>query len=100
MPTLDFESQVPPLPTQMASPLQINSLLTPLLMMTPLMPIQGECCTPIFDTNQPSEIQRFFDQLETLFTQSNIINAGKKKVYTICYANYSTAKLWEAIPEY
>ncbi|KDR69122.1 hypothetical protein GALMADRAFT_230903 [Galerina marginata CBS 339.88] len=69
-------------------------------MTTPLMPVRGERGAPIFDAQQPAEIKRFFDQLDTLFTRSAITNEADKKKYTIRYADYSTADLWEAIPEY
>ncbi|KDR78048.1 hypothetical protein GALMADRAFT_209512 [Galerina marginata CBS 339.88] len=64
------------------------------------MPVRGEGGAPIFDAQQPAEIKCFFNQLETLFTGSAITNKADKKTYTICYADYSMAGLWEAIPEY
>ncbi|KAF9536598.1 hypothetical protein CPC08DRAFT_609027, partial [Agrocybe pediades] len=67
---------------------------------TPLMPLKGDRGAPTFDPKHPSEIKRYFAELEFLFSRSNIVLSFEKKQFTTRYLDYTTAELWEAIPEY
>ena len=66
----------------------------------PLMPLKGDRGAPTFNTERPSELPRFFRQLEALFLRSGITSNMEKKDYVISYIDASLADLWEGIPSF
>jgi len=66
----------------------------------PLMPLKGDCGAPTFNPDRPSELSRFFRQLEASFLRSGITSNKEKKDYVISYIDASLADLWEGIPSF
>jgi hypothetical protein len=66
----------------------------------PLMPLKGDRGAPTFNPERPSELPRFFRQLEALFLRSGITSNEEKKDYVISYIDASLADLWEGIPSF
>jgi hypothetical protein len=66
----------------------------------PLMPLKGDRGAPTFNPDRPSELSRFFRQLEALFLRSGITSDEEKKDYVISYVDASLADLWEGIPSF
>ena len=65
-----------------------------------VMPMRGERSAPLFDQKEPSELGRYFNQLEKLFVRCNIIADQEKKEYATSYVKSNVADSWEALPEY
>jgi len=65
-----------------------------------VMPIRGERSAPLFDQKEPSELGRYFKQLETLFTCCTVVNDKEKKEYTTLYVKLNVADSWEALSEF
>jgi hypothetical protein len=65
-----------------------------------VMPIRGERSAPLFDQKEPSELGRYFKQLELLFTRCTIIDDKEKKEYATSYVRSNVADSWEALPEF
>jgi hypothetical protein len=66
----------------------------------PLMPLNGDRGAPSFNPDRPSELSRFFRQLEALFIRCGITSDVEKKDYVISYVDASLADLWEGIPSF
>ena len=64
------------------------------------MPSRGERAAPTFDPERPRELYRFFDQLECLFTQKNVIGEALKKKYACRYVTYEVERTWVRFKEY
>ncbi|KIJ91904.1 hypothetical protein K443DRAFT_68365, partial [Laccaria amethystina LaAM-08-1] len=58
------------------------------------MPLKGDRGAPTFNPDRPSELSRFFRQLEALFLRSGITSDEEKKDYVISYVDASLADLW------
>jgi hypothetical protein len=65
-----------------------------------VMPIRGERSAPLFDQKEPSELGRYFKQLETLFARCTINDDKEKKEYATSYVKSNVADSWEALPEF
>jgi hypothetical protein len=66
----------------------------------PLMPLNGDRGAPSFNPDCPSELSRFFRQLEPLFIRCGITSDVEKKDYVISYVDASLTDLWEGIPSF
>ena len=64
------------------------------------MPARGHATAPQFDAKNPRELRRYFEELEFLFTPSNITAAQEKKQYAARYVDIDTAGIWTTTPEY
>jgi hypothetical protein len=64
------------------------------------MPIRGEHGAPMFDQKQPHDIEQYFEQLETLFTQCKVEMDTEKKKFAVSFIGSEVADLWKALPEY
>src|SRR6266700_6041348 len=65
------------------------------------MPVPGEPNAPVFDPSRPSEICRYFAQLERLFERAAISHdQNEMKFYTTLFVDPDLADLWEAFPEF
>ena len=65
-----------------------------------VMPIRGERSAPLFDQKEPSELSRYFKQLEMLFTRCKIDDDEEKKTYATSYVKSNVADSWEVLPEF
>ena len=65
-----------------------------------VMPLRGERSAPLFDQKEPSELGRYFKQLETLFARCTIVDEQEKKEYATSYVKSNVANSWEALPEF
>jgi len=65
-----------------------------------VMPIRGERSAPLFDQKEPSELGRYFKQLETLFTRCAVVDDKEKKEYATSYVKSNVADSWEALSEF
>lgn len=64
------------------------------------MPMRNERAAPKFDSTNPRELPRFFQDLEHLFTRANVALDFDKKQYTVDYADYATEQVWKTFPEF
>ena len=65
------------------------------------MPVPGEFNAPVFDPSHPSQIRRYFAQLERLFAHAAISHDHQEmKFYTTFFVDPDLALLWEAFPEF
>src|SRR6266700_2495880 len=65
------------------------------------MPVPGESNAPVFDPSRPSEICRYFAQLERLFERAAISHDQQEmKFYTTFFVDPNLADLWEAFPKF
>ncbi|KAI0946364.1 hypothetical protein AcW1_009840 [Taiwanofungus camphoratus] len=65
----------------------------------PLMPPQGDRTSPTFDPDQPRTIQRYFQDLESLFVRCQIADEATKKHWTTRYPLIDVSDLWESLSE-
>ena len=66
----------------------------------PPMPARGHVTAPSFDVSNPRELPRYFEDLEMLFTTSNITDAVAKKLQAARYVDIDTSALWKDLDEY
>jgi hypothetical protein len=64
------------------------------------MPARGHSTAHTFDPTHPRELRRYFNELELLFSDSNITAPGIMKKHACHYLDIDTSELWESIPEY
>jgi hypothetical protein len=65
------------------------------------MPVPGESNAPVFDPSHPSQIHRYFAQLERLFMHADLLQDHQEmKFYTTFFVDSDFATLWEAFPEF
>ena len=64
------------------------------------MPPHGHASAPKFSPDQPRELQRYFQELEHLFGNAQIIDDQQKKKHACRYLDVDSAELWESITEY
>jgi hypothetical protein len=65
-----------------------------------IMPAHGHSTAPKFDSTQPRELRRYFNELELLFETCGIINNIVKKQHAFRYLDIDSCKLWESLSEY
>ena len=65
-----------------------------------LMPLRGERGAPTFDKTEPNDLNRYFRQLETLFTRCTIADDEEMKLHAVTYVKADVAETWEALPEF
>jgi len=64
------------------------------------MPARGHRTAPTFSSDQPRELRRYFQELNNLFTDSQIVDDQTKKSYACRYLDVDSAELWESLLEY
>ena len=64
------------------------------------MPLRNEETAPTFDTSQPRELPRYFEDLEELMDRAQIASETDKKKQAVRYVSFDTEQLWKAIPEF
>jgi len=90
---LKLNNTIPPPPVIMANIQNVNFQ----------MPLRNERAAPTFDTSKPRELNRFFEDLEQLFSRVNYTsatNAIDMKKYTVRYVDFNTEQLWRTFPEF
>ena len=66
----------------------------------PVMPARGHPTAPKFSGNNPRELQRYFDELDYLFTSCGIATDDAKKRYAVRYIDYETEDGWKQLGEF
>jgi hypothetical protein len=99
----------PPLGTTSPSlPLNLQPLNPPALpkqqtsSMSPSMPRPGSRDAPVLTvegTDDPLKVRRYFEELEDLFTDSNITDEKEKKKWSCRYPDGAVSWEWKALPE-
>ena len=64
------------------------------------MPSRGHASAPKFSADQPRELNRFFQELENLFTGSNVTDSQAKKEHAIRYVDIDLAEFWSATADF
>jgi hypothetical protein len=64
------------------------------------MPVCGHSTAPSFYPTRPRELHHYFNELELLFSASNVTAPDLMKKHTCRYVDIDTSELWELIPEY
>ena len=64
------------------------------------MPPRGHRTAPTFSADQPRELHRYFQELNDLFTDCQVVDDQAKKQYACRYLDIDSAELWESLPEY
>jgi hypothetical protein len=64
------------------------------------MPPRGHRTAPSFSPDQPRELRRYFQELDSLFTQCSIADDQAKKKLACRYLDVDSAELWESLTEY
>ncbi|EED78919.1 predicted protein [Postia placenta Mad-698-R] len=82
------------------SPAPINTTNMSQNTNTPLMPPRGHSTAPSFDPSEVRSLQRYFQDLEALFTRCQITDEAAKKQWAIRYPSIDVADLWETIESF
>jgi hypothetical protein len=64
------------------------------------MPMRNERAAPTFDSSNPRELPRFFEDLESLMTRANLTAPGDMKKQVLKYVDIDTEQMWKTFPEY
>jgi hypothetical protein len=64
------------------------------------MPFRGHRTSPTFSPDQPRELRRYFQELNNLFTDCQVVDDQAKKSYACRYLDVDSAELWESLLEY
>jgi hypothetical protein len=75
-------------------------LSTIMTTLTPAMPSRGHTSAPKFSADQPRELNRFFQELENLFTGSNVTDSQAKKEHAIRYVDIDLVEFWSATADF
>src|SRR5216684_4270860 len=59
------------------------------------LPGRGECSTPTFDDTRSEELPHFFDNLELLLGQHNVVDEQEHKQAVLHYLSFQTETLWK-----
>ncbi|KAF9033596.1 hypothetical protein BJ165DRAFT_1377558, partial [Panaeolus papilionaceus] len=63
------------------------------------MPARGARSAPIFNSSKPSELKRYFIDLEYLFKEAKVTNHEEKIGLALRYVDIDVADLWATLPE-
>jgi len=64
------------------------------------MPARGHATAPKFILLQPWELPQYFNELNNLFQDVNIVDKGINKAQACQYIDIDESELWQALPEY
>ena len=67
---------------------------------SPPMPFRGNSSAPKFEGNNPRELQRYFEELEFLFTTCVVVDNDLMKKFTVRYVDIETEDGWKQLPEF
>ncbi|KAF7334881.1 hypothetical protein MSAN_02357600 [Mycena sanguinolenta] len=66
----------------------------------PAMPSRNDPIAPIFDSQKPRELRRYFCDLEFLLSRSHVTGDFEKKSHATRFLSIDDQDLWESIPEF
>src|SRR5262245_11085403 len=66
----------------------------------PSMPFRGHASVPRFEGNNPHELQRYFEEIEFLFTTCAITDNELMKKYMVRYVDIDTEDGWKQLAEF
>jgi len=103
LPTLTPSPTLPLTLTQIAlppSPIITTATQSTMAAVLKTMPARGHPTAPKFILLQLQELPQYFNELNNLFQNVNIIDEGIKKVQACQYVDIDESELWQALPEY
>jgi hypothetical protein len=62
--------------------------------------MRNERAAPRFDSSNPRELPRFFEDLESLMTRASITTEEDMKKQVLKYTDINTEQMWKTFPEY
>ncbi|KAJ6521697.1 hypothetical protein B0H19DRAFT_593250 [Mycena capillaripes] len=66
----------------------------------PTMPARNDRIAPLFDSQKPRDLRRYFCDLEFLFSRSSITEDSEKKFHATRFLSIDDQELWELVPEF
>ncbi|KAJ7936416.1 hypothetical protein B0H13DRAFT_1558812, partial [Mycena leptocephala] len=66
----------------------------------PLMPARNDLIAPVFDSQKPRDLRRYFFDIDFLFSRSHITDDAEKKYHATCFLALDDQELWELVPEF
>ncbi|KAJ7302196.1 hypothetical protein DFH08DRAFT_629975, partial [Mycena albidolilacea] len=66
----------------------------------PTMPTRNNHTAPIFDSQQPRNLPKYFSNLDFLLSCSCIANNSEKKYHVTRFLTLNDQELWELVPEF
>ncbi|OSX58547.1 hypothetical protein POSPLADRAFT_1060418 [Postia placenta MAD-698-R-SB12] len=82
--------------TSSSSPAPINTTNMSQNTNTPLMPPRGHATAPSFNLSEVRSLQRYFQDLEALFTRCQITDEAAKKQWAVWYPSIDSYNDWKA----
>ncbi|KAF7344307.1 hypothetical protein MVEN_01722300 [Mycena venus] len=64
------------------------------------MPARNDPSAPVFDSQQPQTLARYFSDLAFLFSRSRITVHAEQKFFATRYLSQDDQELWECVPEF
>ncbi|KAJ6524038.1 hypothetical protein B0H19DRAFT_1008493, partial [Mycena capillaripes] len=64
------------------------------------MPARNDRIAPVFDSQKPRDLRRYFCDLEFLFSRSSITDDTQKKFHATRFLSIDDQELWELVPEF
>jgi len=62
--------------------------------------MRNERAAPVFNTDRPRELPRFFEDLEQLMERAHIKASADMKKQVVRYVDFETEQVWKTIPEF
>ncbi|KAJ7732586.1 hypothetical protein DFH07DRAFT_871063 [Mycena maculata] len=93
----------PPLFNNPPSPITHTSLTTaptPHMSNPTPMPARGDRNAPVFDSQKPHELRRYFSDLEFLLGRASITVAAEKKQHATRFLTVEDQEIWEVLPSF
>ncbi|KAF7343828.1 hypothetical protein MSAN_01964000 [Mycena sanguinolenta] len=85
----------PPLPVSSPTP----DLHTPSLP-PPTMPARNDRIAPVFNSQQPRDLPKYFSDLDFLLSRSHIADDSEKKYHATRFLALDDQELWELVPQF
>ncbi|KAJ6533678.1 hypothetical protein B0H19DRAFT_1004813, partial [Mycena capillaripes] len=63
------------------------------------MPARNDRIAPVFDSQKPRDLRRYFSDLEFLFSRSSITGDTEKTFHATRFLSIDDQELWELVPE-
>ncbi|KAF8205181.1 hypothetical protein K438DRAFT_1579517, partial [Mycena galopus ATCC 62051] len=64
------------------------------------MPARTDRIAPVFNSQQPRDLRRYFNDLDFLLSRSHITDDFEKKFHTTRFLSLNDQELWELVPEF
>ncbi|KAG6904257.1 hypothetical protein DXG01_011369, partial [Tephrocybe rancida] len=72
----------------------------PAMTSTKTMPPRGHGSAPTFNTKDPRELTRYFDEIEIMLNMCDITDDTLMKQHATRYVDYDTVEQWRSLPQY